>query len=153
MEGSAAMAGVRLLALRGAPNVSCCPHSGLAQRARWGCMCAWGQGGGGALQEPLEEAGTALRSCNLKYSPPAACNTIEEGLGYAGPPSLCFLHSTQAFITASLESSAGAGGIPFEGSLCARTNTINLNMAPTNKKHSFLDPCLDSGRDSCCAGD
>lgn len=60
VEGSAAMAGVRLLALRGAPNVSCCTHSGLAQRARWGCLCAWGTGWG-ALQEPFEEAGTALR--------------------------------------------------------------------------------------------
>lgn len=72
------------------------------------CMGA----GWGALQEPLEEAGTALRSCNLKYSPPAACITVEEGLGYTGPPSQCFLHSTQAFITPSLESSAGAEGDP-----------------------------------------
>lgn len=57
MEGNAAMAGVRLLALRGAPNVSCCTHSTAGQVGLYVCMGA----GWEALQEPLEEAGTALR--------------------------------------------------------------------------------------------
>lgn len=44
VEGSVVMGGVELRAPRGAPNVSYCTHSGLAQWTRWGCMCGEWEG-------------------------------------------------------------------------------------------------------------
>lgn len=82
MEGSAAMAGVRPLAPRGAPNVSFHVPCGPAGWAKWACP----HGGEGIPQGSHEGANAVLEKLTsaMQYTPlSAGFITTHEGLGHS----------------------------------------------------------------------